>query len=363
MSWSFSIGKIAGTEIRVHLTFFILLAWIAIVYYQTGGPQAMIFGLSFIITLFACVIAHEFGHILVARKFGIRTPDVTLLPIGGVARLERMPKQPLQEILIALAGPAVNIVIAIVLLIIGGANYDPESLRNIENPNISFLSKLAMVNIFLALFNLIPAFPMDGGRVLRAILAFRLNRTRATRIAANTGQMFAFFLGFLGLMGNPILIFIAIFVYLAAGAEVQGETLSFLSEHRSARDTMISEYVQLEPEATVNDAADALLRTTQHEFPIVDDNEVLKGILTRTKMIESLAKEGAGARVGDIMEKNITTVMPETSLAAALAPLQNKRDAAVGIVDRTGRFVGYITLENVAEMLMIENARSSSYSR
>ena len=168
MSWSFPIGRLFGSEIRVHVTFLLLLAWIGIAHYQQGGTQAAIQGIAFILALFACVIAHEFGHALTARRYGIRTPDITLLPIGGLARLERMPEKPSQEILVALAGPAVNVVIAAVLILFMNSRFDMEALQRLDNPGLSFIVRLASVNIFLVLFNLIPAFPMDGGRVLRA---------------------------------------------------------------------------------------------------------------------------------------------------------------------------------------------------
>jgi stage IV sporulation protein FB len=180
MAWSFPIGRLFGSEIRIHVTFFLLLAWIAIAHYQQGGTQAAIEGVAFILALFACVVAHEFGHALAARRYGIRTPDITLLPIGGLARLERMPEKPSEEIIVALAGPAVNVVIAGVLIVIMNARFDMVALQGLDNPALDFMVRLASVNIFLVLFNLIPAFPMDGGRVLRAVLSLWYPRTQAT---------------------------------------------------------------------------------------------------------------------------------------------------------------------------------------
>ncbi len=188
MAWSFPIGRFAGSEVRIHVTFFLLLAWIGIVHYQRGGAAAAAEGLLFILAIFACVIAHEFGHALAARRYGIRTPDITLLPIGGLARLERMPEKPGEEIVVALAGPAVNFVLAILLILLLGARFDLAALEEIENPAAGFFARLAAVNVFLALFNLIPAFPMDGGRVLRAFLAHRLGYARGTQIASTVGR-------------------------------------------------------------------------------------------------------------------------------------------------------------------------------
>ena len=215
MSWSLNIGKVAGTVVRVHITFLLFLAWIFAASYASEGAATAWDSLAFMVLLFLCVLLHEFGHIFTARAFGVATPYVTLLPIGGVAQLERIPEEPWEEFLIAIAGPLVNVVITIVL-VAAGANLQSSAAMAVENIHISLIDRLAVVNLFLALFNLIPAFPMDGGRVLRALLATRLGYVRATEVAASIGQFVAFALGFIGLMYNPILIFIAIFVYLAA---------------------------------------------------------------------------------------------------------------------------------------------------
>src|SRR5580692_9390396 len=218
MSWSINIGTIAGTAVRIHITFVLFLGWIFFATYAAEGSDAAFASLVFVVLLFACVLAHEFGHIFTARAFGVATPDVTLLPIGGVARLERIPEEPRQEFLIAIAGPAVNVVIGFALMLLAGAHLDPLAL-SVDNAHISMIDRLANVNLFLAVFNMIPAFPMDGGRVLRALLAIRMGHTRATETAASIGQAVAFLLGFIGLFFNPLLIFIAVFVYLAASSE------------------------------------------------------------------------------------------------------------------------------------------------
>ena len=220
MLWSITIGRFGGTEVKIHITFILLLAWIAFSAWARGGPAAALDSTLFIVLLFACVVLHEFGHILTARRYGISTPTVTLLPIGGVASMQRLPSNPAQELVVALAGPAVNLVIGL-LLIAALGSLNPGDLAQIDNPNLSLMGRLAIANIFLAVFNLIPAFPMDGGRVLHALLAMRLGGPAATEIAARIGQGLAFGLGFLGLFGNPLLIFIAIFVYIAAAGEAQ----------------------------------------------------------------------------------------------------------------------------------------------
>src|SRR4030095_5550761 len=209
MRWSFTVARIAGIEVKIHITFVLFLAWIGLSYYQLGGANAAAQGVMFILALFGCVLLHEFGHALVARAFDIRTPDITLLPIGGVARLQRMPDKPWQELLVAIAGPLVNVVIAAVLIFALVRNVNFHDLSQLQTPGVDWLGKLASVNIWLVIFNLIPAFPMDGGRGLRALLAMMMNYARATQIAASIGQGLAFVLGVVGLLFNPLLIFIA----------------------------------------------------------------------------------------------------------------------------------------------------------
>ena len=191
MRWSIKIARIAGIDVRIHITFLLFLAWIGFTYYQVGGSAAAIDGVLFILALFGCVLLHEFGHALAARGFGIRTPDITLLPIGGVARIQRMPDRPWQELVVAIAGPLVNVVIAAVLIFVMGRRAEFQYLEHLEQPGVEMLAKLASVNISLVLFNLIPAFPMDGGRALRALLSFWMDRITATMVAARLGQFLA----------------------------------------------------------------------------------------------------------------------------------------------------------------------------
>ena len=357
MSWSLPIARLLGSEIRIHVTFFLLLAWIFVSHYQQGGTQAAIEGVAFILALFACVLAHEFGHALAARRYGIRTPDITLLPIGGLARLERMPEKPGQEIVVALAGPAVNVVIAVALILIMNVRFDMQALQQLDNPALGFMVRLASVNIFLVLFNLIPAFPMDGGRVLRALLALWYPRTQATNIAARIGQALAFVFGFVGLVGgNPLLIFIAIFVYLAATAEAQSVGLQDVSRSLGVRDGMITRFETLGPQATIGDAAELLLRTTQHEFPVVDGAGKLRGLLTRNAMVQALSKTGGATPVIDAMIADIPVVQAGARLEDALKLMQGRSAVAVGVTDPEGRLVGYVTPENIGELMMVENA-------
>jgi Zn-dependent protease/CBS domain-containing protein len=368
MSWSVNIGSIAGTQIRIHITFLLFLLWIFIASYASGGPDAAFSGVSFMVLLFACVLAHEFGHIFTARAFGVATPDVTLLPIGGVARLERIPELPAEEFLVAVAGPAVNVVIAVALVLFAGASLDAQQLAAVENAKVPMIDRLAAVNLFLAAFNMIPAFPMDGGRVLRALLSFRLGFVRATEIAASIGQWVAFGLGFLGLFGNPLLIFIAIFVYLAAASEARMVALRAMSRGVPVNAAMMTQFATLTPETPIEQAVETLLRTSQNEFPVVDGVGRLAGLLGRSEMIRALKEMGPDAQVGAVMASGIPTIGHRHCLDEAFRLLQDGSAPAVGVVDAAGRLVGLITSETVGEMLLVreampEGARMGPWSR
>jgi Zn-dependent protease/CBS domain-containing protein len=356
MSWSFPIGTILGTVLRVHVTFFLLLLWIAFAHYAQGGTAAAIQGVVFITLIFVCVILHEFGHVLAARRYGVQTPDITLLPIGGVARLERIPEEPAQELVVALAGPAVNVVIAAILILLLGGFVPAEGLE-VQNPGVDLLARLAMVNIFLVVFNLIPAFPMDGGRVLRALLTYRMGYGRATQIAATIGQAVAFGLGVLGLFGNPLLIFIALFVYLAASSESHAVQMREVARGVVLGDAMITRFESLGPESRLEDAIQCLIQTTQHEFPVTDVTGRLEGLLTRDDLIKALRELGPEAPVAQIMRTDIPVVGRHGTLEQALKLMQEKSLPAVAVADSQGRLIGLVTPENIGEMMMVNAAR------
>jgi len=356
MGWSVNIGTIAGTAVRIHVTFLLFLVWIFVASYMSGGPQAAWNSTAFMVLLFACVLAHEFGHIFTARVFGVATPDVTLLPIGGVARLERIPEKPQEEFLIAIAGPLVNVAIAFGLVAFAGANLDARHLAAVESARISMVDRLAAVNLFLAAFNMIPAFPMDGGRVLRALLAIRLGFVRATEVAATIGQWVAFGLGFLGLLYNPMLIFIAILVYLAAASEARLVSLRAMSRGVPVSSAMVTQFVTLAPEAHIDEAVETLLRTNQSEFPVVDGAGKPVGLLGRGELIRALKQLGPDARVAEAMSQDLPSVGHRRTLYEAFRMLQDKSPPAVAVVDGSGRLVGLITSETIGEMFMLHEA-------
>src|SRR6266545_1640439 len=356
MFWSLNIGIIAGTQVRIHITFLLFLGWIFISGYASGGSQEAWSSLAFLVLLFMCVLAHEFGHIFMARAFGVSTPDVTLLPIGGVARLERIPEKPHEEFLVAIAGPLVNVAISIALAGLLGARLNAQHLAALGSTEISLFDRLAAVNLFLALFNMIPAFPMDGGRVLRALMASRLGFVRATEIAATIGQGLAFALGFAGLFWNPMLIFIAIFVYLAASAEAHSVALRAMSRGVPVGTAMMTQYATLTPEADVEDAVQTLLRTSQSEFPVVDADGKPVGLLARADIIRALKERGPDAKVAEAMSSPVPTLGHRRCLDEAFRILQEKAAPAVAVVDMNGRLVGLVTSETIGEMMLLHEA-------
>jgi Zn-dependent protease len=313
MNWSWRIGRIAGITLRMHVTFPLLLLWVAQGALRDGGTmEAALSAVLLILIVFAVVVMHEFGHALMARRFGIATHDITLLPIGGVARLERMPREPRQELLIAVAGPAVNVVLALVfagvLAVIGGAGSfaDLGTLLNDPAPfdGRVFLVQLVAINIWLLAFNLLPAFPMDGGRVLRALLSMRYrDHTRATMAAAAVGRVFAVIFGIVGLfvVGSPTLVLIAVFVWIAG----TGEAMSVRNESALAGATlqsiMITEFRTVGPDDPLSHAAQMVIDGFQQDFPVVDEHGRLAGMLSRANLVRGLSEQGRDGLVRQVM--------------------------------------------------------------
>jgi Zn-dependent protease/CBS domain-containing protein len=354
MSWSIPIARIAGIQLRIHITFLLLIGWLALLYYNAGGAAVAAGGVIFILLLFLCVVLHEFGHALAAKYFGINTPDITLLPIGGVARLARMPEEPKQELIIAIAGPAVNVVIALCLFLVIGfrGDLDPRTAMSSGDP----LASLLKINVWLVLFNLLPAFPMDGGRILRALLATRMRYARATQIAATVGQAFAFVFGFIGLFSNPLLIFIALFVYIGASQEAALAQMKDISRRFPVSSAMVRDFRSLPHTATLEEATDALLATSQHDFPVIDESGSVAGVLTRQDLIGALRKNDPSIRVGDVMRRDIPIVTTGTPFDEAFRIMQENNLPAVPVLDGMKRLVGLLTPENVTELMMIHSA-------
>jgi Zn-dependent protease len=354
MPWSWKVARVAGIDVYIHATFLILLAWIGVSHWlEARALTAVVEGIAFILALFACVVLHEFGHALTARRFGIATRDITLLPIGGLARLERMPHRPIEEFLVAIAGPAVNVVIAAVLfawLIVSG---DWQPVDDLSVARGSFAERLMVVNGGLAVFNLLPAFPMDGGRILRALLATRLPHARATQIAATVGQGMAIVFGFLGLLGNPMLLFIALFVWIGAAQEAGVVQLKTVLAGIPVRRAMITDFRILASANTLQDAVDLVLTGSQQDFPVVDQGSVT-GVLARARLVAALSQHDRATRVEVVMDRTFPTAEAAEMLEDALERL-NASGHLLPVLDR-GTLVGLLTRENIAEMIMIEKA-------
>lgn len=357
MKWSYRIGTIAGTDIKVHVTFLLVVGWWAVMGYSEGGPTAALTSALALLALFACILLHEFGHILMARRFGVRTPDVILLPIGGVARLERIPEEPRQELLIALAGPAVTLAIAVVLYLVlrlSGSQADVTQLSE-QQP---FLAQLVTVNVYLLLFNMIPAFPMDGGRVLRAILASRMGLLRGTRIAATLGQTLAVLGGFYGITRpEPLLVLVAFFVFLGANAEAAAVETRAAGEGLQVRQMMVTNFRTVPIHATLNQAVELLLSGEQREFPVVDNLGRTEGILTRDNLIKGLSQKGPESTVAEAMTTGVPTVTPTLGFQEALERLKASRLPTLPVVDPGGALVGLLTLDNITDLLLVRRAR------
>ncbi len=363
MNWSFKIAKILGIDVRIHVTFLLLLSWIGLVYYNTAGLPAAVNGVIFICLVFLCVLLHEFGHALAARRYGIRTPDITLLPIGGVARLERIPEKPAQEFVVAIAGPLVNVLIVAVLMLVFGIPDQFPNPLNIQHAGVSLIEKLLAVNVGLVLFNLLPAFPMDGGRILRALLAMRQPYARATQIAAAVGQAMAFVLGFIGLTGffghtpmQPMLVLVAVFVFLGAQSEAAHAEMKSAASGLRVHAGMITQFQTLPLNADLNAAIEALLQTSQHDFPVLGPAGEVRGLLTRDDLLIALRKTGADTPVREVMRIDVPAVHETMLFERAMAIMQESNCPALPVLNSAGRLAGLFTPENVGELMMIRSA-------
>jgi Zn-dependent protease/predicted transcriptional regulator len=359
MKWSWKIGQLAGIDLRIHATFVLVLGWVLVSYWMAGkSMDAMLAGMAFILALFACVVFHEMGHAIAARKFGIQTRDITLLPIGGLARLERLPEEPRQELWVALAGPAVNLAIATLLFGWLTLTHQWEPFSRLGIAAGPFVERLLMANVWLMLFNLIPAFPMDGGRVLRALLASRMTYPKATQVAASVGQALAFTFGFVGLFTTPMLLFIGLFVWIGASQEACAAQIRSALSGTPARAAMLTDFETLWCSDTLADAVRTTLRGSQHDFPVLDRERVV-GVLTRTDLLVALTEFGQDHPVKSVMHREFLIAEPAEMLEMAFQRLQ-ECDCHTMPVIHDGRMVGLITMDNLGEYLLIEAALQES---
>jgi Zn-dependent protease/CBS domain-containing protein len=370
MKWRWRLGEWLGIVVYMHATFLLLIGWVALSHFLAGeGLAEALNGILFILLLFACVVMHEYGHALTARRYGIQTRDITLLPIGGVARLERMPRDPRQELWVALAGPAVNVAIAAALFVLielfeGAAAL---TMTNVQLVGGDLLPKLMWINLSLAVFNLLPAFPMDGGRVLRALLARRMDYAHATRAAASVGQMMAFLFALWGLyIHYPFMLFIALFVYLGAEAEAQAVQVQSAFSGLPVSRAMLTRFATLDETETLGRAVQLLLSSTQQDFPVTSAGEgeatvaprvapPVVGLLTRRDLLSALHESGPAAPISSAVRRDVEPVEARAPLEEIFQRMQVEELPAVPVTEG-GRLVGMITMENIAEFLMVRAA-------
>ena len=357
MNGSLRLCSIAGIAISAHWTFVLVLVWLSVALTASNDIAAAAQTIALFVGLFGSVVLHELGHALVARQYGVKTLDITLLPIGGTARLSRIPEVPSQEMLIALAGPAVNFLLVGVLLTIRSLTADllPGGVVA-ESLNSSFVS-LMWTNLVLGTFNLLPAFPMDGGRVLRAILATQTDYVRATQIAASLAQGIALALALIGLFTNLVLLLVAGFVFFSAKAEAEQVQLRFLARGVRVRDAMMTRFVTMAADETLGAAADELIAGEQHDFPVTA-GDALVGMLTRQDLLAGIARHGRAGRLQDAMRRPGTTVQDSDSLEGALAFLQ--RDTSSVPVLHAEKLVGLLSAENLQEWLTIRSVQTNA---
>lgn len=362
MKWSWKLGEFGGIPVYIHATFLLIIAWVVLIHWTSGETlSSIIGGVIFVLALFLCVVLHEYGHALTAKRYGIKTRDITLLPIGGVARLERMPDDPMQELKVALAGPAVNVVIAVLLYgwLILTRGLGPMSDLTLTQG--SFAERLMLVNIFLVVFNLIPAFPMDGGRVLRALLALRSDYVRATQTAATIGQGIALLFGFVGLFTNPFLVFIALFVWIGATQEATMVKVRSALGGVPVEKAMLTDFKTVSPEDPLSRLVELTMSGSQQDYPVTDGSGIV-GIVTHRDLIQGLSEQGESAPAGTIMRREFQALDPGEMLEAVFMRLQSSDLMTVPVV-RNGSLVGLLTMDNVGEFMRIQAAMSEKRAR
>jgi Zn-dependent protease len=356
MGWSLRLGRVAGIQVQVHFTFLIFMAGIVLSGLIAGkGPQVVLANAAFTLGLFGCVVLHEFGHALTAKGYGILTKDITLLPIGGVARLVRMPDDPRQELWVALAGPAVNVVIAAALWTWLRFTHGGLNVAQIDFTSGTLAERILLVNISLVAFNMLPAFPMDGGRVVRALLATRMEYTRATQIAASLGQGMALLFGVVGFFFNPILMFIALFVWIGAAQESSMALMKSALGGIPVSSAMMTTFETVAPGDSLDEVTRLILSGSQQDFPVMENNSVV-GVLTRDDLLKGLTQTDRPP-VSEIMHRDIAQADASDMLESALQRMQESTCRTMPVL-RERRLVGLLTAENLGEFLMIRTARN-----
>lgn len=356
MKYSLYLGKISGVKISIHWTFLILIVWVIISNMRAGlGINDIFWSIAFVLAVFLCVTLHELGHALTAQRFNIKTRNITLLPIGGLAEMESIPEDPKQELLVAFAGPAVNLVIAAVLFPLSGGTEVLSDMNNFQRLGpVNFLPLLMTINVWLAIFNLIPAFPMDGGRVFRALLSFKIDRARATRVAASVGQVLAILFALIGFFINPFLIFIALFIFLGAQAEVQFYEAKALLHGYTVGDVLMKEVPKMDVKDSLRDAAQKLLKGQNRNFVVFNDGKVV-GTITKNEILRALQLKEENTMVEELMNPELFYVQSDMELDVAWNKMKQQK-SPIMVVGTDGHVHGMVDEENLIEFIQIRNA-------
>jgi len=351
MRWSFQIAKFFGIPIRVHITFFLLLIFIGLYGSRLQGARSGLFGIVSIILIFLCVIIHEFAHSLVARKYGVKIKDIILLPIGGVSEMEELPSQPKQEINVALAGPLTSIVLSLIFFFAYRLLFPEAKAVNISIFQGNLLLNLFAINLMLAIFNLIPAFPMDGGRVLRGILGLKMGLLQATRVAVGIGEFLAILFFFFGLFFNPWLALIAVFIFLGAEGEKRATELKVEISDVPVRVAMLSNVEAISPDVTLSQVLEKICHGLQQDFPIMEGKEVL-GILSRGTFFSALHNHSKETKVREIMSREFTSTSEDAPLSEAFQRMNSEKLSVLPVMQ--GKiFKGLISLEQIGKYHML----------
>lgn len=360
MKGLFKLGTIAGINIFLHWSFALLIVFIVFINYRNGQNSIEIaWAVLFILCVFFVVLLHELGHALAAKRYNIKTKDITLLPIGGIARLEQFPENPSEELIVAIAGPVVNFVLAFITQFFITIPQNTEELMVQLSSGINagnFFLNFYIVNITLGVFNLIPAFPMDGGRVLRALLAFKLDRNTATKIAARIGQFIALCFIFIGVISNPILILIGLFVIISAQMETESITYKSMLKGYKVRDVVMKQYQTIDADEKIKKAI-AIILESEHKKFLITQNDMLVGTLNSHQIIKALSSNGEEEYIYNIMDKNLVYVDINTELEDIVERVYNKKSAVL-LVNENGQLAGILDADNLSEFILINSIKS-----